>query len=57
MMGVFTQALLAQDLNQLQVEGEVLAGLRILVYGSKGITEAYVYCTDKAAVRELIEAL
>ena len=46
-----------QSDGKIRVQGEVLAGLRILVYGSKGIIEAYVYCTDKAAVRELIEAL
>ena len=46
-----------QQDGKVLVKGEVLAGLKILIYGSKGVTEGYVYCTDKAAVRELIEAL
>ncbi len=43
----------------IRIRGEVAAGLRVLIYSSKGITEAVVFCAApaRAHVRALIEAL
>lgn len=38
-----------------KVQNDEQAGIRILIYSSKGITEAYVYC--KAENRDQVKAL